>query len=742
MLNYTELEVDSAGERTTIGVKSNRDWTATVDAEWLTLTPSSAEAFEASSYMILDVEPNIDYTRTAVITVKSNSGDATASLTVTQNENMLVIKDADGFVQYLELAAKGEASNDYKVGRDLDLAGKELPVIESFPYALDFMSHTISNWTTDRPLVETITADGSIMNVTIDASCKLTIPAGHGHIGFIATTNNGTISNVINEADITVKGLSGVNNAYAGVICGQNNALVTGCENYGNMTFAGAPQDAQQNAYYAGIIGRAAGASAKVENCYNLGNLTFEVAGDMTKSYYICGITGALNSNAKALNCINDGNMKMTAYNFTNMAVVAGIGGYAGGEISNCKNKGNITLLVESAEGMADGSVQRTAVAGIAGYLGWNKGTVTGNTNEGDIFFRAGYPLKYAASGSAAKFSTNVAGLVGHMYNCATENCSNSGTVTSIIGDIDNAGSYFGTDIRQSCGGIVASSWGAITNCENSGEINVKWVTSMDDASRVANGKQFIAQVGGISGGDYHSGQANTDIIGCVNTGNINYDCDANASNNSLGGIVGWPHKEGGAGKSLKNCENAGTITVTGLSKTRVGGISGGCIAIADCINRGKIYLKSGQTSCTIGGIAGVAAGVHPVTGCESYGEIVSDVKLAGAQGGSASGIAGIIGATYNQANLKVNGCTAACDITAPEGSTAFMLIGVVGSNKAVTTVNELGTADAPNVVSGGSVTLGSTKTAMTSETYLTKAFPWGTGAPANANIAYNVIWK
>ena len=113
MLNYTELEVDSAGERTTIGVKSNRDWTATVDAEWLTLTPSSAEAFEASSYMILDVEPNIDYTRTAVITVKSNSGDATASLTVTQNENMLVIKDADGFVQYLELAAKGEASNDY-----------------------------------------------------------------------------------------------------------------------------------------------------------------------------------------------------------------------------------------------------------------------------------------------------------------------------------------------------------------------------------------------------------------------------------------------------------------------------------------------------------------------------------------------------------------------------------------------------------------------------------------------------
>jgi len=49
---------------------------------------------------------------------------------------------------------------------------------------------------------------------------------------------------------------------------------------------------------------------------------------------------------------------------------------------------------------------------------------------------------------------------------------------------------------------------------------------------------------------------------------------------------------------------------------------------------------------------------------------------------------------------------------------------------------------ESPNVISGGSITLGTEKVAMTSENFLTKALPWGTGKPANANIKYKVIWK
>jgi hypothetical protein len=108
VLNHDVLNVEAGGERTTIGVKSNRDWVATVDQDWLTLTPASAEAFEASSYMILDVEPNNDFVREAVITVAAKSGEFTATMKVIQGEDGLVIKSAEQFVAFMNLAASGE----------------------------------------------------------------------------------------------------------------------------------------------------------------------------------------------------------------------------------------------------------------------------------------------------------------------------------------------------------------------------------------------------------------------------------------------------------------------------------------------------------------------------------------------------------------------------------------------------------------------------------------------------------
>lgn len=743
VLNHEVLEVQAGGEITTVGVKSNRDWEATVDQDWLTLTPASAEAFEASSYMILEVEPNNDFVREATITVRAKSGEFTATMKVLQGEDGLVIKSADQLVAFMELAASGEIKDNYRISRDIDLAGVTLPVVPELTVSLDGQGSTILNWAPTAPMFEKITATGAVSNLVLDSSCTLALPAEHGHFGFITASNAGTISGIENYADVTIPALATlVSGAFVGVICGDCTGYIADCSNYGNITYSG--PIGTQNAYYAGVVGRVTGANAVADNLYNLGNVNVTIDGVTSTSLYFNGVVGTLNSNAKLLNSTNDGNVTVKTKGNTQMMTACGIVAYAGGEVANCTNKGNITYIAETAEGLADGPVQRTGVCGIAAYMGWAGKVVTNNHNEGEITLRAGYPLKYAQCGSATKYSTNVAGLFGHMYNCGVESCTNSGKVTSILADIDNASSYFGTDIRQSCAGIAASSWGAITNCTNDGEINVVWTVSLPEAgvARTGNTQQFNAQVGGITGGDYHSSQSNSEITGCVNTGNINYVCDANASNNSLGGISGWPHKENATGKSITDCENTGTITVEGYSKTRVGGISGGCVTLKNNYNNGKIYLKSGQNTCTIGGISGVASGNQNIIGCQSYGEIVSDVKLAGAQGGSASGIGGIVGASYNQATMTVKGCTAGCNITAPEGSTAFMLIGVVGSNKSATTANVIGTADEPNAISGGSITLGSTKVDMTSENYLTYALPWGTGAPVNANIAYNTVWK
>ena len=747
VINTDELVIDSAGERTTIGVKSNRDWEAAADADWLTLTPSSAEAFEASSYIIVEAGENEGEERTATITVTSTGGDASASVKVIQGENGLIIKNAEDFVEYLQLAAEGKASNDYKIGRDISLKGVSLPEIEEFNYALDCQGHSISDWTTSGSLFNTISSGGSIMNLVIDESCSLTVPDGTANFGFIARVNEGTVQNVENRADITLTGISA---GKKGAICGVNKGYMAGCVNYGDITYSGDIHSAD-GAYYSGVAGQVDGASAKVENCTNEGNLTFTFNDILTKSFYTSGVVGAVNNNGKAIGCTNNGDVTVSSKGNTTLLMAGGIVAYAGGEVSDCTNNGAVSYYAESAEGKADGGVKGTGVAGIACYEGWNNGTVRGNTNTGAITLRAGYSLGCQTTGSAKLYATNVAGVFGHMFNCAVEDCHNSGTVTSVIADIDNASAVHAVtgeaskNFRQSLGGIVASSWGAITGCENSGELNVVWTASLPEEG-VARGdvnKQFIAQVGGISGGDYHSDQGSSPIRNSINSGNINYTCDARGSNNSLGGIAGWPNKESASAASvIENCENTGTITADGYGRTRIGGISGGATTHKGNVNSGRIHLKNGYSTCTVGGIAGVMAGPHTVNGCESYGEITSDVKLAGAQGGSDASIGGIIGASFNQAGITLNGCTAGCGISAPEGSTAYMIIGVVGSNKNATTANTFGTEDSPNIVSGGFLTLGSARTDMTAENFTGYAFPWGTGEPVNGNISYKVKFE
>jgi hypothetical protein len=153
-------------------------------------------------------------------------------------------------------------------------------------------------------------------------------------------------------------------------------------------------------------------------------------------------------------------------------------------------------------------------------------------------------------------------------------------------------------------------------------------------------------------------------------------------------------------------------------------------------VDEGEVEKKSGYT--TYGRVVDYEG--NPVSGVTvSDGALVTTTD---AQGGSASGIGGLVGASYNQATLTVNGCIASCDIKAPAGSTAFMLVGVVGSNKSATTMNVFGTAESPNVIKGGSITLGDTKVAMTAENFLTYALPWGTGKSVNANISSNTVWN
>ena len=716
---------------------------------YVTLFPGVTSAGKFSVTLVR-ADKGLTMTAANEITVPRNAG---FFVTDTKLSETYIIKDAASLKAFLTDAAKYTEGQLATVIRDIDLAGQTLTPAASFAGTFNGNGHCLKNWTSNNSLFTTLAAGGTVSNIVLDESCVLSFPAEHGHFGFIATTNAGTISGLENYVDVTIPALATkVNNAVVGVICGDCTGYIGDCSNYGNITYTG--PKGTQNAYYAGVVGRVTGANAVSENLYNIGNLNITINEVSTTSLYFSGVLGALNSNAKLLNSTNDGNVTVRAHGNSQMLTACGLVSYAGGEVSNCTNKGDISYFAESAEGLADGGVKRTGVCGIAAYIGWAGKTVANNENEGNITFRAGYSLGYGGCGSTfSKYAVNVAGVFAAACNCAIKECKNSGEINFTMTDIDNASSfdYINDKVknaaRQSCGGVVASSWGKLTDCENTGDVNIIF-TTVKPQEGVAlsgwNGKGVGYQFGGISGGDYHSSQDKSPIEGCTNSGDIHIITNATAYNNNAGGIVGWPAK-GGATIDIANCVNSGNVTVEGASLVRFGGIAGASAMIKSCTNSGAVTLTGANANSVLGGIVGYVDAGDAVTSCTSTGAVTSAVKLAGAQGGYQGGIGGVFGAAGNNNGIYIDGNYVKADITAPAGSTAYLVAGVVGQNKAVTSKITFGTEANPTVIGGGSLTLGTTKTVVTASNFNTLALPWDTNktneenALPNVNISYVV---
>lgn len=654
VLDKESIDVEYEGGQTTIGVKCNRDWIATADVDWITMSHAEETAFDAPSYILVTVLSNEDVDRTGTITIAAKSGEIKAYVRVNQGENVLVIRTADAFVNYLNLVAENNAVNGYKLGADINLSGKSLPKIETFNYAFDGQDHKISGWTSAASMFGKIGAGGSVSNLTVDSSCQLTFPAEAENFGFIATENAGKIENVTNHASADMTDFSAGNK---GLICG----LSTGT----------------------------------IQNCSNTGNINAVSPDVYTSALNIAGVVGA--NDGSMGSCSNTGDIVVMVGGSSYTVMVAGVVGYSTSGMSGCNNSGAVSLACESSNGKADGGVKGCAVAGVVGFVYGDSSIVDDCENTGTVSFRAGYTLGVQAVNSATKFSSNVAGVVGAAYKCAVSNCNNSGKLVSTFTNIDNASSVYQTTARQSFGGIISSTWGKVSNCNNTGDIDVDWVTSAHNAGLA---KQFVGQGGGVSGGDYNSDTMSSSIESCTNSGNIDVNFDASQSNSTFGGITGWGGREAANGTNvLKGCTNTGTLTVSGYGKERVGGISGCLPKIEDCINKGKVYLKSAAATSAVGGITGFA-NFHNISGCENYGEVVSDVKLAGAESSAGGGIGAIVGAVGNT-EMTFSGCTVKCSVTTPDGSAGSMVVGVIGHNKPGGKKLTIGTADAPIRIAG-----------------------------------------
>ena len=423
----------------------------------------------------------------------------------------------------------------------------------------------------------------------------------------------------------------------------------------------------------------------------------------------------------------NKATVTLSAEDLNAETLIAGIVGNSTGTIKNCTNSGAVT--VSSALSLAN-----VAVAGVVAKASGALETVY---NTGDVSVSTLYCVARPSATIEANpvFAPCVGGILGIAVSGTTITTGkNTGKVTFIASKIETLNTA--NVERVMIGGVAGAPAGNITSVDNAGDVLVQAITS----DRTAATKGFITCVGGISGGDYYAGasQSLTNITNCTNAGKITVDTDANASNSAIGGIVGWPGVEGDTQNTLtKNCINKGAVTVSGVGKCRIGGIAGGAGSLEACKNYGTITSNLvGASGGTLGGVLGYSAKlvVGTVTNCESYGDVICNDTLNQTYVGALIGAHGSPN-DFTTDPAKIVGGIINCNIVVKgdQKYVGFAMGRYNGGGKSGRYMS-LGTAESPVVIKGGSIKLGETKTALTSENY--KPFLAGTERACVVKVA------
>ncbi len=423
----------------------------------------------------------------------------------------------------------------------------------------------------------------------------------------------------------------------------------------------------------------------------------------------------------------NKATVTLSAEDLNAETLIAGIVGNSTGTIKNCTNSGAVT--VSSALSLAN-----VAVAGVVAKA---SGALESVYNNGDVSVSTLYCVARPSATIEANpvFAPCVGGILGIAVSGTTITTGkNTGKVTFIASKIETLNTA--NVERVMIGGVAGAPAGNITSVDNAGDVLVQAITS----DRTAATKGFITCVGGISGGDYYAGasQSLTNITNCTNAGKITVDTDANASNSAIGGIVGWPGVEGDTQNTLtKNCINKGAVTVSGVGKCRIGGIAGGAGSLEACKNYGTITSNLvGASGGTLGGVLGYSAKlvVGTVTNCESYGDVICNDTLNQTYVGALIGAHGSPN-DFTTDPAKIVGGIINCNIVVKgdQKYVGFAMGRYNGGGKSGRYMS-LGTAESPVVIKGGSIKLGETTTALTSENY--KPFLAGTERACVVKVA------
>ena len=437
-----------------------------------------------------------------------------------------------------------------------------------------------------------------------------------------------------------------------------------------------------------------------VSGCTNYADMVFAPTNDLAAQYMIGAIVG-VSTSATITNCHNKGNFTIALQSMTKSSYY--FGGVVGdtaqkSSLTKCINEGNITITIDGTNGW-----KNVYLGGVSGACN-QAGVLSDCINKGKVSFYLDKAYKGAYP--------NIGGITGYTANTVT-NCKNYGDV-SICTNTSKA-SDAPQITRPAIGGIAGYINGNVTGCENYGHILLQGTTDVKFSATTSYtsggvGKMGRPVIGGVCGCvgfpeiTYTNDKKETvtessilTISDCHNYGIVELINPSGATWVPVGGVVGLPTG------TIKNCtnEHSGVVKVTmGGAQTYLGGVYG-CTAnakntITDCANYGKVWFIDSKavasfkatTRSYAGGISGGydSGSGNKATGCVNEGEIISKSAQAMIVGGLFAAHNGSIAKCTNKGNVTVKNATAISGSQSEIGGIAGYV------NATVTDCNSYGT--------------------------------------------------
>ena len=337
-------------------------------------------------------------------------------------------------------------------------------------------------------------------------------------IGMIAAKNEGIMKSCVTEGTIVSTINGSANYAKVGGIAGENTGTITDSVNNINIT---------SNQLKAGIVAQNSivegqQESGKIDNCTNNG----EIKELSSTSSYTAGIV-AENKSGSIVNCTNDGNAEGK--------LVGGIVGNAkGGSIIACQNTGAITNIKEN-------STDTEIVGGIVALLEENAtlenckntGSILGLTNIGGIAGENRANISQATNeGNISKINeiiankVNIGGITGLNYSGKIANSKNYGTISSEVDSLVKLGGI--------CGSLYSNS--LIDTCENNGTLLGEGKIIIPNEDLTINCSNCTNNAGGsaqrTAEGELYLGLIYGKFEEDIDTSSIDNDLPSNIENN------------------------------------------------------------------------------------------------------------------------------------------------------------------------------------------------------------------